>query len=315
MVLSLAIITATIFTLPNVSGYAAVMICWLALGFGGGVLVTAGNALVSDISEERRGPVLNLLNLFFGLGLMATPFIHANVVAHDAVKLCYLIAGLAAATLLLNIFTAMPPPSGERGLKLSEANQLLGRPALYLLAMLLFLYVACEVGFTTWLPRYLIGQGISSTTALNALSGFAFGILIGRVVVTPILIKIAYSTVTLVAAILMAITTFMALQTVDVTLLGIAVFCAGLAMAPVFPTTLAMVGGAFPKATGTAMGIVITSGWIGYAISSPIIGAIAGDDPKRLQTALLLFPAASVLMIFVVMAVRPMLKAKQKVAP
>jgi MFS family permease len=86
-------------------------------------------------------------------------------------------------------------------------------------------------------------------------------------------------------------------------------------MAPVFPTTLAMVGGAFPKATGTAMGIVITSGWIGYAISSPIIGAIAGDDPKRLQTALLLFPAASVLMIFVVMAVRPMLKAKQKVAP
>src|SRR5712692_9693719 len=49
MVLSLAIITATIFTLPNVSGYAAVMICWLALGFGGGVLVTVANALVCYI--------------------------------------------------------------------------------------------------------------------------------------------------------------------------------------------------------------------------------------------------------------------------
>jgi len=92
----------------------------------------------------------------------------------------------------------------------------------------------------------------------------------------------------------------------------VAVFCAGLAMAPVFPTTLAMVGGAFPKATGTAMGVVITSGWIGYAVSSPIIGAIAGEDPKRLQTALLLFPAASILMILVNLAVRPALKAHAK---
>ncbi|PYT24408.1 MAG: hypothetical protein DMG57_28920 [Acidobacteria bacterium] len=312
MVLSLAIITVSVFTLPNVSGYLAIMICFLALGFGGGCLVTAANTLVSDISAERRASVMNLLNLFFGLGLMATPFIGGNLLANDAVKLCYLVAGLTAATLLLNAFTAMPPPSGERGFKLSEINQLLSRPALYLLALLLFLYVACEVGFTTWLPRYLTGQGISQTTALNALSGFAFGILIGRVVVSPILIKIAAPTVTLISAILMTGTTFLALQTLDLTLIGVAVFCAGLAMAPVFPTTLAMVGGAFPKATGTAMGVVITSGWIGYAVSSPIIGAIAGEDPKRLQTALLLFPAASILMILVNLAVRPALKAHAK---
>jgi hypothetical protein len=43
-------------------------------------------------------------------------------------------------------------------------------------------------------------------------------------------------------------------------------------MAPVFPTTLAIVGDAFPRMTGTAIGFVITCGWTGLAVSSRIIG-------------------------------------------
>jgi MFS family permease len=85
-------------------------------------------------------------------------------------------------------------------------------------------------------------------------------------------------------------------------------------MAPVFPTTLAMVGDAFPRMTATAMGIAITTGWIGLAVSSKIIGAIAGTDPNRIKTGLLVLPAFSVLMIVVNLALRPMLKSKQKVA-
>jgi fucose permease len=307
MVLGLAIITISLFVLPNVPGVGLLTACWFALGFGGGIIVTAANALVSDISADRRASVLNLLNLFFGLGLMSTPFIAANVVSGDAIRLCYLTAILTAVALLLNATAPIPGPTGERGFRLSEVNEILGRPALYMLATLLFLYVACEVGFSTWLARHLIAQGMPEKTALNILFGFALGILIGRVVVSPILIKVPSKTVTLASAMLMSITTYVAIQTSDVTVAAVAVFCAGLAMAPVFPTTLAMVGDAFPKATATAMGIVITSGWIGLAISAPIIGAIAGTDPKRLQTALLLFPAASVLMIIVNVVMRPML--------
>jgi MFS family permease len=85
-------------------------------------------------------------------------------------------------------------------------------------------------------------------------------------------------------------------------------------MAPVFPTTLAMVGDAFPRMTATAMGIAITSGWIGLAVSSRIIGGIAGTDPSRIKTALLVLPAFSLLMIIVNVAVRPMLKPKPQVA-
>jgi len=108
----------------------------------------------------------------------------------------------------------------------------------------------------------------------------------------------------------MAVTTYAMLQVSSPFMAGVIVFLAGVAMAPVFPTTLAMVGDAFPKMTATAMGIVITFGWVGLAVSSRIIGAIAGDDPARLKTALLVLPAASILMILVNLAIRPLMARK-----
>src|ERR1700676_2051238 len=97
----------------------------------------------------------------------------------------------------------------------------------------------------------------------------------------------------------MVITTYLMLQTTDPKGAWILVFLAGVAMAPVFPTTLAIVGDEFPRMTGTAMRIVITSGWIGFAVSSRLIGSIAGGDPKRLKKALLVLPGAAIVMVVV----------------
>ncbi len=307
LVLGLGLSAVGLFALPSTGGeYLPLMGCLLLLGLGGGIIVTAGNALVSDINPERRGSTLNFLNLFFGLGAFATPFISANLLGGDAVMLCYLAAILTSVAFVVHATTPMPPPSGERGFKGSEVGLVIGRPALWLLALFLFLYVAAEVGVWNWLAKYLIAQGIPEARALNILSlGFALGLLIGRVVVSRILMKVAAPTVTLFSAALMAITTYLMLKTNDPTIATIAVFCAGLAMAPVFPTTLAMVGDAFPRMTATAMGIVITSGWVGLAVSSRIIGTVA--DSSGLGTALMVIPAVSVAMILVNLVLRPML--------
>jgi fucose permease len=311
LLLGLSLITAALFALPSATGYEMVMAFMLLQGLGGGIIVTAANALVSDISEERRSSTLNLLNLFFGLGGMLTPLIASELFSGDAIKLCYLVAVLTAITLAVHAATAMPGPTGERGFKVSEMSVVLGRPSLYLLAMLLFLYVACEVGVWNWLAKHLIAQGVPEPTALRILSlGFAFGLLFGRIVVSRILLKVPAVTVTLIVSVLMTITTYLTLQTADTTVAAIAVFCAGLAMAPVFPTALGMTGDAFPKATATAMGIVITAGWVGLAVSSKIIGSIAGGDDAKLKTALLVLPAFSAAMVVVSVILRPMLARK-----
>jgi fucose permease len=315
LVLGLGLITLALFALPSSTGYGMIMAFFLLMGLGGGMVVTGANALVSDINPQKRASTLNLLNLFFGLGGLLTPFVAANLLGGDAFLLLYVVAALTVVTFLVHVTTAMPPPTGERGFKVSEAGEVLGRPALWLLSLFLFLYVAAEVGVWNWLARHLVAQGIPESTALNILSlGFALGLLVGRVVVSPILMKVQASYVTLFSSVAMAVTTYWMLQTTDPTMAGVAVFCAGLAMAPVFPTTLAMTGDAFPRATATAMGIVITFGWVGLAVSSRIIGAIAGDDPARLRTALMVLPIASVIMIVVNLLLRASLPRKVHVS-
>ncbi|PYT15905.1 MAG: hypothetical protein DMG59_12230 [Acidobacteria bacterium] len=305
LVLGLALITLALFLLPKSTGFGSVSAYLFLLGLGGGIIVTGANALASDVSETSRGTTLNLLNLFFGLGGLATPFISANLLNRNSVRLCYLVAALTAVTLVIHIVTPMPGPAGGLGFVLSDVNSVLAKPALFLLALLLFLYVACEVGVWNWLAQHLIAQGLPESRALNILSlGFALGLLIGRVVVSQILRTVPAETVTLAAAVLMAGTTLWMLRTTTPGSAGVAVFLAGIAMAPVFPTVLAMVADRFHTMTATAQGIAISSGWIGLAVSSRIIGSIAGGDPKRLKTALLVIPGASAVMVAVTLALR-----------
>ena len=107
----------------------------------------------------------------------------------------------------------MPAPTGNAQFLLADVGPILGRPLLFMLGLFLFLYITCEVGVWNWLPRHLIAQGIPESRALNILSlGFALGLLIGRVGVSPILAHVPAIEVTLGASIAMAVTTFLMLQ-------------------------------------------------------------------------------------------------------
>jgi fucose permease len=309
LILGLAFISIALFALPRSPGFRGVLLLMFLLGVGGGILVTAANALVSDVGEAHRGIALNLVNLFFGLGGLATPFIAANLFGRNWVRLCYTIASLTVVTLVIEILTRMPAPTGAGGFVLTDAGPVLGRPLLFLIGLFLFLYIGCEVGIWNWLVRHLIAQGIPESRALNILSlGFALGLLIGRAGILPILVHVPAITVTLVGSVAMAVTTFLMLRTNKPSASLVLVFFSGLSMAPVFPTTLAIVGDAFPRMTGTAIGFVITCGWTGLAVSSRLIGAIAGGEPLRLKKALLVIPASAVLMVGLDLAIRSMLR-------
>jgi len=309
LILGLLCIAGSLFALPKSRSYGAIVFLLFLLGVGGGIVVTGANALSSAASPEHRATALNLVNLFFGLGGLATPFISANLFKRNWVLLCYTVATLTVGTLVFQAVTPMPAPAGSAGFLLADVGPLLGRPLLLLSGLFVFLYVGCEVGVWNWLPRHLIAQGIPESKALNILSlGFALGLLIGRVAVSPILIHVPAATVTLASSVAMAITTFLMLRTNKPVAAAVLVFLAGLAMAPVFPTTLAIVGTAFPRMTGTAIGFAITCGWAGLAVSSRIIGAIAGPDPQRLKKALLLIPGSAVLMIGLNLAMQATLR-------
>lgn len=307
----LSLIIASLIAAPNAGGYIGLLIAYFVLGVGGGIVVTGANALVGAVEPTRRGSALNLLNLFFGLGGIVTTYVASEHM--NPALLCYSIAGLTFVTLIANVAAKMPSPSGEASFRLNEVPALLSRPPLILLSFFLFLYVSCEVGVWNWLKLYLVRQAqFDEASAGHVVSyGFAFGILLGRVVVSRVLAKIPALTVTLAAAVCMAITTYAMLQLTSTGAITLAVFCAGLSMAPVFPTTLAVVGDAFPRGVATAMGIAITCGWVGLAVSSKIIGSLAeGDNYRR---ALMLLPIFALVMVVTNLVLTPLLRRRPAV--
>ena len=304
LVLGLILVAVALLGLPKSSGFGSVAALMFVLGLGGGVVVTAANALINGPSES------NLLNLFFGLGGMVTPFVSANLLKGDIVKLCYAAGFFAVVALAVQVIAPIPAPTGAKSFVLSDVGGLLAEPKLLVLGLMLFLYISCEVGIWNWLVQHMIAQGIPETRALNVLSlGFALGLLLGRLFVGLVLVNMnmAPETITLVAAALMAVTTYLVITIHSVSAAWALVFLAGASMAPVFPTTLAIVGREFPQAIGTAIGLAITFGWAGLAVSSRIIGGIAGGDTKRLKKALLVIPAFSVIMVGLNLALRAML--------
>ncbi len=306
LLLGLGLIAISLFLLPTASGYEMSRALFLLVGLGGGIVVTAANALVGDISDTKRSSMLNLLNIFFGLGGILTPFI-GSMLGGSAFILCYVIAALTVVTWIVNAITPMAPPAGEVAFKLSEMGSILSRPVLYVLAAFLLLYVAAEVGVWNFLVVHLVAQGIPTESAQSILAwGFALGLMIGRLIASRILMKINPVTVLAGASVLMAITLYLVLQTADPTMAAVCVFFAGLSMAPVFPTSLGVTGDCFRRGTATAMGIVITAGWVGILVSSPIIGAIAGTDATQYKTALLILPAGAVIMFLLALALKPM---------
>ncbi len=313
LILGLIAIAAALFALPRARGFASIVALLFLLGVGGGIVVTGANAL-SSVAATRTAPPSSTSSTSSS-AWEDSPLPSSPPISSGA-------TGSASAT--------PSPPSPSSPSPYRQPRPCPRPPAprhspsrtpapclprcsashfLLLLGLFLFLYVSCEVGVWNWLPRHLIAQGIPESRALNILSlGFALGLLVGRVGVSPILIRVPAVQVLLAASIAMAASTFLMLRTRRPGPAAALVFIAGLAMAPVFPTTLAIVGTAFPAFTGTAIGFAITCGWAGLAVSSRIIGALAGDNPQRLQSALLLIPASSVLMIGLSLAIQSALR-------
>jgi fucose permease len=154
---------------------------------------------------------------------------------------------------------------------------------------------------------------MSSAVALDILSlGFACGLLFGRIVATTVLWRISPLTVTTVCSLSMIGTTYLVLHPMSQWMTGTAVFLAGTAMAPVFPTTIAIVGKLFKSQSAIAIGFVITCGFSGLMMSSPIIGWLSGPNPAGIRHGLLLLPVLSLIISVIFLFSRNLLRKEEE---
>lgn len=282
------------------------IVAMAVLGCGGSLVIVGSNALAAEVRDERKGTALNVLNVFVGLGGLATPFVAGNLLGADVKKITFCGIGICVLALVLTFLTRISPKNAAPGP--ARDASVFRDPTLYVLSLITFFYTACEFAMWNWLPKYLIANGMPSVTALNILSlGFACGILVGRLIAARVLVNVAPLPTTLVSALFMAITSLVMLNITTVFGVAAIVFLTGLSMAPVFPTTIAIVSARFKRRAATAIGFAITCGFSGLVVSSPVIGWIAGTDPHGVKRGLLLIPILSIAIVVVLSLVRPAL--------
>ena len=149
LILGLGFIAIVLYALPRSPGFKSIVLLLFLLGVGGGIVVTGANALVSGVSPDHRASALNLVNLFFGLGGLATPFISANLFKRNWVRLCYTVASLTVITLAVQAVAKMPAPVGAAGFVLADAGPVLGRPLLFMLGDCCFFMFRAKWGCGT----------------------------------------------------------------------------------------------------------------------------------------------------------------------
>ena len=294
VILGLCATIVGLMLLLHPTSMALVALAMFILGCGGSIVIVGANAITSDVSDKRRAAALNFLNVFSGLGGLITPFVAGNLLGSNASHTALFGGAASLAVLAVVIFTPIPKSHAVGSRDARAEHTVFASFALYILSAVTLLYTACEFGIWNWLPKYLISTGMSSALALNILSlGFACGLLLGRVVATSVLWRIPPFVVATVCSAAMICTTYLMLYPMSAWMTGTVVFLTGMAMAPVFPTTIAIVGKLFRKRSGTAIGFAITCGFSGFMLSSPVIGWLSGVNPSGIRQGLLLLPILS----------------------
>ncbi len=299
MMLSALLVAVSFFAFSRAATYPWLVGSALVLGLGGGGLNGGANALANDLYPERRSAALNLIGIFFGFGALSIPFLIGILLERLGLGTILVIAVLLSLVPFgLFLFLRFPRAKHAQGFPLGQAARVIRDPLLWLCGFLLFFESGNEFTAGGWLATYLNETfHFSAMTAALVLAGYWAGIMAGRLLVSLKLVKIIRNeTLILASAILSlgaAALIFLA-PSGPVAAAGIVLI--GLGFAAIYPTTLAVAGGAFPAFSGTAFSVIFVVALAGGMTAPWLVGKIAAAASLRRG---LIIPVISCAMIIV----------------
>lgn len=270
-----------------------------------GLLDGGANGVVLDLYRERRGRAMNLLHLFFSLGALSAPvLIGTAVVAGVAWQAVFVGTGLVVLGLAV-AYAVVPMPRGEHvdpapdPATSSPAWRRMMTGPLLLLGLAIGLYVASEMGVSSWLVRFL--EPAPLTTATLALTLYWTGIAAGRAISSVIADRFDHRRFTITCSVILAGGVALAVTVPSLPLTITCFAIAGVASGPIFPMIVAIGGDRYPDRSASVAGILTGMGNIGAIAYPPMMGFLSvtiGLGAAMFGNALLALAAAATLVVF-----------------
>jgi MFS transporter, FHS family, glucose/mannose:H+ symporter len=312
LVVSSALVAAALGGFIAADSFGAAGLSAVLLGLGGGGLNTATNVLVSDLYEESRGPRLNVLGVFFGIGALFVPLSAAGLSQRIGTTPLLAAGALLAVACLLAYATLRFPPAREaEGFSFAEVAQVMRYPGVLLFASLLFFQSGNEASIGGWTSTYVGHMGWDAATATWVLAGYWAALMVGRLLSARLLAVISKPRLVLSSGIGSALGAVLLLLADSLPAMTAGVLLLGFSFASVYPTTLGMVGDRYRRFTGTVFGVLFSIALMGGMLFPWLIGQVSQALGVRSGMVVPLVGAALICTIVSIIAARDRRAARE----
>ena len=247
------------------------------LGFGGGIINGATNAVVADISSQDKGANLSLLGVFFGIGALGMPLLLSFLSKRFEYPVILSTVGLfMLLAVIYFIVIKFPVPKHEQGLPLKEALKLLKQPALLLTSVFLFFQSGAEALINNWTTTFLQSDlKFSEKDSLFILSCYLAGLTVARILLGGLLKKISSFIIMIASLLVTGAGGFVLLYSTTYSSVLAALIIIGAGLAASFPVILGYIGQLYAKLSGTAFSIALVIALSGNALINYFFGIIS----------------------------------------
>jgi MFS transporter, FHS family, glucose/mannose:H+ symporter len=274
--------------------FRVLQLSYFLIGFAGGVINGATNALSADITSELKGAKLSLLGVFFGIGALGMPLVIGSLSRNYSYQAIISVIGfIAVLPVIFFSVIRFPEAKQKQGFPLQKAVFLLKDPLIILIGFILFFESALEGMINNWSTSFLKTVDLSEQNALYALSCQVAAIAVARLALSRLLrqipsrimVYIGFAFIFAGILILFFVSSFP--QAV------FSMICLGIGFAAGFPVVLGYVGELYSEISGTAFSIVIVMALTGNTLLNYLAGILSklhgmGSFPVLLAVCVLL---------------------------
>jgi MFS family permease len=258
-------------------GYVALCVTVLIFSLFGSPLGSIGQSVMLDMYPTKRSRYLSLQTLFGAIGSFIAPLLVAVNIAGGLTWRWSFLETAALVLLLTSIMflVKIPNSSAERSSR-TPLTSIIRNPNMMIAVVLVFLYVAVDLGFSYWLAEYFNSElGVSLRLSSAAVSLFLVGVMSSRLATSRLVKRIATKNI-LLSSLTLASVALLAFLLVPSVGVKAALACLyGLGIGPVFPLMVAKASEEYPRQSGAVTGLLFGSMSLGGMVFPLMLGVLA----------------------------------------
>jgi fucose permease len=262
------------------TNYAYLTASYFLLYISNGMLEIGLGIMAARIFIKNTGTMLNISHFFYGLGSTIAPISAASMMGWNMFDgelgwrgMYFLMLSFSLLPIIPSLLGKFPKTRHDDQHERVSIQGLIRDPIAWLIVATLTFGVVSELAVGSWLVYYL--EKMYDWTIADAskmLSIFFVFFMLSRLLLGPITDKIGYTFSVIVFSALSGLCSLAAIVIGESGAIMFAV--AGVGIAPIYPTIMALVAKRYPRGTDAAITFVVTLMGIGSVIGNVLIGFV-----------------------------------------